>query len=303
MENTVLKSEAICVIFLMFVGALMNAQGQSPPEPVDIRPVEIMHMGNGVTTGISDREQKGRQVLNQCSEAHGWIRGSSRIVSTKYVDDWSVAPEQLRPYNNWPNLKQELQHDFLSFRLGNSKVTLLKGTAKDEVWGIHNNVPYKIINGDIGKVDDPNMIPALVGKEYFIQLPYWIKKVPIAVHVKDTVLNNKTYHLVFGTWKTLKANDNFDQYIYWINKKTKLLEIVQYTVRVVDPRAAGFVVFDDFRKVDRIVVPFAHRLGYLPTRDGLIHEMRFHSIVLDPKGISPSDIQQLKSKDLPFDLN
>ncbi|NAY92186.1 hypothetical protein GTQ34_09665 [Muricauda sp. JGD-17] len=271
----------------------MNAYSQSTDGLVDIRPKEILELGDGIPTGISDKEQRGRELLNQCRIAHGWVKGGSSIISAKYVDDWSVAPERLQAYNNWPYLKQELQHDFLSFRLGFSKVRLLNGPSKEEIWGIDDNIPYKIINGKIDEIDDPNMIPALVGKEYFIQLPYWTQKVPIASYVKDTVLQNKRCHLVYGTWKTLKANSEFDQYLYWINKETKLLEIVQYTVRVVDPKAAGFVVFDDFRKVNGVVIPFVHRLGYLPTPEGLIHEMRFESIILDPKTLSMDDIRQL----------
>lgn len=297
MKNRAQTNRSIAYFFLFLIGVLANTHAQSSAELIDIRPKEIMGMGDDGTTGISDREQKGRQLLDQCREAHGWVSGNSSIISARYVDDWSVAPEPLRNYNNWPHLKQALQHDFLSFRLGYSKVRLLNGPSKDEIWGIDNNVPYKIIDGEVSKVDDQNMIPALVGKEYFIQLPYWTKKVPMTVYVKDTILHNKAYHLVFGTWKTLGPNDEFDQYIFWISKKTKLLEIVQYTVRVVDPKAAGFVVFDDFREVGGIVVPFVHRLGYLPTQEGLIHEMRFESIVLDPKELSISDIRELNKND------
>ncbi|WP_420601728.1 hypothetical protein [Flagellimonas sp.] len=282
------------LIFCFFFQYLVTAQ--IPSGPVDIRPEELMSMGDGSPTGISNREQKGRLLLHASSDAHGWQKRKSSVISAKYVDDWSMAPEPLQVFNNWPHLKQELQHDFLSFRLGYSKTRLLNGPAKGEVWGIDNNVPYKIIHGKVDKIDDPNMIPALVGKEYFIQLPYWIQKIPIAVYVKDTVLHDKTYHLVFGTWKSLEANAEYDQYIFWINKKTKLLEIVQYTVRVVDSNAVGFVVFDDFRDIDGTVIPFVHRLGYLPTPDGLIHEMRFESVVMDPKGLLAQDIMELHKK-------
>ncbi len=297
MENRIQIRKILSCFFAMAMGVLVNVNAQSVPDLMDIRPKEIMDLVEDSTTQISDRHKKGKQILNGCFDAHGWVEGNSSIISTTYVDDWSVAPEPLRKYNNWPHSKQALQHDFLSFRLGHSRVQLLNGPSKDEIWGIDHNVPYKIIDGKVSQVDDPNMVPALVGKEYFIQLPYWIKKVPITVYVKDTVLQNKTYHLVFGTWKTHKANHTFDQYVYWINKKTKLLEIVQYTVRVVDPKAVGFVVFDDFREIDGMVIPFVHRLGYLPTPEGLIHEMRFQSIVLDPKGLSISDLRGLNKND------
>ena len=287
----------LVVSFFLVLGIVAATYAQSSEDLVDIRPPELIEMEDNNTTGISEGALKAKELLHQCLKAHGWDKGSTSIIAATYVDDWSVAPEPLRVYNNWPDLRQEVQHDFLSYQLGYSRVQLLNGPSKDEFWGIDNNVPYKIVDGKINTIDDPNMSPALVGKEYFIQLPYWIKHVPITTYVKDTVVNNKKYHLVFGTWKTREPNTGFDQYLYWINAKTKLLEIVQYTVRVVDPKAVGFVVFDDFRTVDGVVMPFVHRLGYLPTPEGVIHEMRFQSIVFDPKEVSVDDIRTLQEKD------
>jgi hypothetical protein len=297
MKNKLQIHKSLDSFFVIAMGILVNVHAQSVPDVIDIRPEEIMDLVEDSTTEIPDRHKKGKQILNGCFDAHGWVEGNSSVISATYIDDWSVAPEPLRKYNNWPHLKQALQHDFLSFQLGYSRARLLNGPAKNEIWGIDRKVPYKIIDGKINQVDDPNMVPALVGKEYFVQLPYWIKKVPITIYVKDTVLQDKAYHLVFGTWKTQKANHTFDQYVYWINKKTKLIEIVQYTVRVVDPKAVGFVVFSDFREINGMVIPFVHRLGYLPTLEGLIHEMRFQSIVLNPKGLSPNDLRELHKTD------
>ena len=287
----------IVLSFVLILSVLGTTYTQSSKDLVDIRPSELLEMEGSGTAGISESASKAKDLLRQCLKAHGWDKGSTSVIAATYVDDWSVGPESLRVYNNWPDLKQEVQHDFLSFQLGYSRVRLLNGTAKDESWGVDNNVPYKIVDGKIRTIDDPNMSPALVGKEYFIQLPYWIKHVPITTYVKDTVVNNKAYHLVFGTWKTPEPNTEFDQYLYWINAKTKLLEIVQYTVRVVDPKAFGFVVFNDFRTVDGVVMPFVHRLGYLLTPEGVIHEMRFKSIVFDPKKVSVEDIRALQEKD------
>lgn len=297
MKNKIQIHKSLGFFLALAMCVLVNASGQSVADIIDIRPKEIMDLVDGNTTEISDRDKKGRLLLNECFDAHGWVEENSGIISATYVDDWSVAPEPLRMYNNWPHLKQALQHDFLSFKLGYSRARLLNGPSKNEIWGIDHNVPYKIIDGKARQVDDSNLVPALVGKEYFIQLPYWIKKVPIVAHVRDTVLQDKAYHLVFGTWETPKANHKFDQYVYWINQRTKLLEIVQYTVRVVDPKAMGFVVFDDFREIDGVLIPFVHRLGYLPTPEGLIHEMRFQSIVLDPKGLSVTDLRGLNKND------
>lgn len=279
-------------LFLMTITCSIHAQEIS--NLADIRPVEIKAMGEGNTTGLSESEQKARNVLSECWTAHGWDTSKTKTVSAVYVDDWSVGPKALQQFNNWPHTTQELQHDFISFKLGHSKVKLLNGPSKNEVWGVDGKVPYKIIDGTLHKIKDSNMYPALVGKEYFIQLPYWIKKVPITAYVKDTIVDTKRYHLVFGTWKTLEPNKDFDQYVYWINADTKLLEIVQYTIRAVDPKAVGFVVFDDFRSVEGVQIPFVHRLGYLPTKEGIIHEMRFHSIVLNPDTLKEEDLRPVK---------
>ncbi|WP_299530492.1 hypothetical protein [Ulvibacterium sp.] len=299
MKNKIQTHKGLVFFWVLATCILINAPAQSVPDPVDIRPREIRDWVGDATLEIRDRNKRGRQLLNECFDAHGWVAGNSSTISATYIDDWSVAPEPLRRYNNWPYLKQALQHDFLSFKLGHSRAQLLNGPSKGEIWGIDHAMPYKIINGEMNRVEDSNMVPALVGKEYFIQLPYWTKKVPLVAYVKDTVHQGQPYHLVFGTWETPKVNPRFDQYVYWINQKTKLLEIVQYTVRVVDPSAVGFVVFDDFREVDGVSIPFVHRLGYLPTSEGLIHEMRFQSVVLDPKGLSLHLLGNLREKEQP----
>ncbi|PWL40417.1 hypothetical protein DKG77_06275 [Flagellimonas aquimarina] len=279
--------------FLAIILVQLSLKGQSIDDLVDIRP-EIIKKEGDFVTGHSEREKKGQEILDLCFKAHGWDRVSSvKTITAIYNDDWSPALEQLKAYNNWPLENQKVRHDFYAFQLGFSRVKLLNGPGADEIWGIDNNIPYKRINQELSVIDDANMIPALVGKEYFIQLPYWINKIPLVNYIEDRVMDGKTYHLVYGTWKSGEANTEFDQYIFWINKETKILELVQYTVRVVSLGASGFVVFDDFNEVNGVTIPFRHKLGYLPTKKGLIHEMIFESIIFDSKDITDKEIRVL----------
>ncbi|WP_411032051.1 DUF6503 family protein [Spongiimicrobium sp. 3-5] len=289
--KTTLIEKIVIATFVIF--GQLACFGQSMDVLVDIRP-DIIKKEGSFETGFSIREERGEKILDQCYQAHGWGKIENlKTLSAIYYDDWSSAPESLKAFNNWPNENQKVRHDFYAFKLGFSKVQLLNGPSKNEIWGVDNKVPYKKINNRLKLIDDLNMIPTLVGKEYFMQLPYWITKVPLVNYVKDTIVNTKTYHLVYGTWKSPKANKDFDQYVYWINSKTKFLEVVQYTVRAVAPGAYGFVVFDDFKTREGITIPFIHRLGYLPTREGIIHEMKFNSFEFNPKDVKDNEIRVL----------
>ncbi len=286
-----MKSVIRTSCFLIIVLVQYSITGQSVNDLADIRPDIIKKEGDFVS-GISHREQKGQEILNQCYKAHGWDKVSDiKIITAVYNDDWSPALEQLKVHNNWPLENQKVRHDFYAFKLGNSRVELLNGPAEKEIWGIDHNIPYKKIHEKLNKIDDANMVPALVGKEYFIQLPYWINKVPLVNYVEEKVLHDKTYHLIYGTWKSGEPNAEFDQYIYWINKETTLLEMVQYTVRAVAPAVYGYVVFKDFRKVNGVIIPFQHQLGYLPTEEGLIHQMIFESITFGSHDVGPDHIE------------
>lgn len=254
-------------------------------ELADIRPAEVRD-------SIDIYEViEGQSIMDACIRAHGWHQSDHfKMMRVRYTDDWSVSDPYFHQFNNWPDLRQQVSQEFVARDLGYTRAWLINGSGKGQVWGVRQNSPYKVIDDRYQAIEDSNMRPALVGKEYFVQLPYWLQHVLNISYVKDSTFNGESYHLLFGTWDDTEPNPEFDQYVYWINKETFLLEMVQYTVRAVGPKASGYVMFKDYRNVEGVMLSFDHQLGYLPGKEGLVHRMIFNEIAINPKDLRLSDL-------------
>jgi len=179
-------------------------------------------------------EQRGLTVLNQMAEAHGikyWdsIQTYSLMIAQK---DVGALAKMTSPY---PADKMEFRFDVIPNTF-TSRVTFNTSIKnwKDKVWGIQSWHTYSGIKSSPLQLDKENNqdiefnLPTL---QYFFEAPKRIFDADVISYAGERTLDGKIYDLVYATWKSPEPQKNIDQYLLWIDRSTKLLTKMHYTVR------------------------------------------------------------------------
>lgn len=256
-----------------------------------------------------DAERRGRELLARMSERHGLsaFRRHATMQATA-CDRWPGGSAW------WP---QDVQCFRSQARLGtfSSRVELLDGPERGDVWGLQSWAPYRGRAGETPAFlseSDPAITFYLPTLQYFNELPFRILGASIVRAAGEAHLGGRTYDRVFATWGRPEPNGDHDQYVLWIDRETGLLSKVRYTVREAAARMSasqrrwlrpiilGTMHYEDYRSVDGVMMPFAQTVTLSPpelTREPLsshhfhrleVREVAFDSmppeaLVLDPR--------------------
>ncbi len=254
--------KAIMAIILCAFFASICAQ-----ELVDLRSSEFKMNNIG-----EDNSQKARDILNETIRAHGWDKvGSNDTLIIHYQDIWSEKGKALNP---WPKDYHSLIQKFKIADFNNSTI-VLKGGAKDGyVYGIDDGCTFEGASLDSIEIKpNPYMKFFLTTYEYFYKMPYMTKYIPIKYYLGETTVNGVTYQKVFGSW-THEPSIEYDQYIFWINKKTKFLEFVSYTIRELGGTNMGNMFFSEFKSFGKLIVPTIQKVVKKPGDTDDLHTLK-----------------------------
>jgi hypothetical protein len=218
--------------------------------------------------------EKAHSILNQSITAHGWDQVQSGQFAITYTDSWPVG--WLRAlFHPWPSHEGKIRQQFPLADLYSSQVEFLDGVRKGEIWGMENKQTFVIREGEKSFRKHNNTAFYLPTYQYFAQMPYWLQDVPLVEYAGERETNGQTYDLIFGSWDQLGPQQEVDQYLYWINQETKLLERVEYTIREQFGGAHGVNTFSDFRAVDGLVVPFLQTITSAED-ERIVHQLQLH---------------------------
>lgn len=238
--------------------------------PVDIRPASLKKK-----IAKADYE-KGEQLIKEMQDAYGgmdnWL--AHQTATYAQVADWYGDQFGL---SNWDTMPQAIQ---ITSVLGtdNSELTILNGPAKGKRCGVEA-WKYYVKEGEDKKsfVEQEKYMQKLMFKNYWFQFPFRISEAPIIAYAGEDTVDGETYDLVYATWGSEAANRDYDQYILYLDKKTRLVEWLYFTVREKFKFLHATNHFTDFRTVNGIVVPFNQFVtGDAPNSDGpKLHENRY----------------------------
>ena len=213
----------------------------------------------------AQQRSDGERIMRETAENHGYAAWKEhQTVEMVMRDNWEGFTTWLlgRPWDN------ELLN--FTYELGtfNGRVEMLDGDDKGKVYGIHSWQGYEVEPGEtLEKVEQERtdfVIPAIL---FLNELPFRLVDAPIIVHMADSTLNGENYSLLFATWDREDAHTEHDQYILWINKATGLLDFAEYTIREQFKFATGAAVYEDYRDIDGVQVPFNVTLNAAPDDD------------------------------------
>jgi len=263
------------ILVLLFIGVAWFLY-----TPVDIRPEYLQDK-------IDDKDyKKGKDLLHEMQTAYGgmdkWLvhkTGSYAQVADWYDDKLGIA--------GWDELPQQFQ---MTSILGtdDSEFTLLNGANKGQIWGVQDWKSYqKKENGEKEFISHEKYHHKLIYKNYWFQFPFRISEAPIIAYAGESTSNGETYDLLYATWGSEAANRQYDQYVLYLDKETRLIEWLHFTLRekfnFVHPTAQ----FTTFKTINGITAPFNQyiTMGTPEEVGAKFHENRYQWIQFGNKRV------------------
>ena len=100
----------------------------------------------------------------------------------------------------------------------------------------------------------------------------------MVLYAGERKLGDKTYDLVYLTWGKQQPQKMVDQYVVWINRRTKLIEWVRYTVRDFGGFVTSYMEYSDFREVGGLKIGFNMRTTDKAGAKGIGHQFLIKSL-------------------------
>ena len=241
--------------------------------PVDLRPD---YLGDKISTRDY---QKGKELLDEMQGAYGgmdrWLAfgtGSYLQVADWYDDKLGVA--------GWDELPQQFQ---MTAVLGtdDSEFTLINGINKGQTWGVQNWETYqKKGNGEKLFKEHKQYQHKLIYKNYWFQFPFRISEAPIIAYAGESIVKGEAYDLLYVTWGSEAPNRQYDQYILYLDKETRLVEWLHFTLREKFNFLQITAQFTDFKNINGIIAPFSQYITLGNPEEGgpKMHENRYQWI-------------------------
>jgi hypothetical protein len=223
-------------------------------------------------------QNKGRDILKEVAVQGGYIpENNYNHLDVTLVDNWhGTILRWLTPVRS---NNQKLQ---FIFGLKNIDVlmTYLDGPGTGDMVGIKDGQTFKNINGRMIRKNFQDVeIYCLHVRRYFLW-PYVLAKMPVIAFLGEGNRNGQSYDLVFTGLSTNKANSKEDQYILWVNQKSKKVDYIEFTSRHLLNSFHGIVAYKDYR--DGGGVRFAYDITLLNNfrEQGYLHHLAVQSVEL-----------------------
>ena len=170
--------------------------------------------------------------------------------------------------SEWPGAFSRMM--FMPWHENNQKVTLEWKPGTDnsrliyeeapylgEEWGLQNWATYtKTKDKGIHFEYDDHIKVNLSTYQYFFEAPFRLYQTNQAAYAGEQEWNGRKYDLVLVSWNRLEPQEDLDQYLLWIDQKTKTLAVLEYTVREFFDSLKGTMVYNRYQRVGGLLFPF-----------------------------------------------
>ncbi|WP_025739908.1 hypothetical protein [Aquimarina pacifica] len=153
---------------------------------------------------------------------------------------------------------KELKMDFsLNYipKTFNGLMEIKSGKEKGDLWGIKDGKTYKRNKENIVFQDNKSYKFSMNTFQYFIEFPNRIIEANIIDYLGTKNIDGKVTEGVIVSWNKLEPQENIDQYIIWLDAKTKRIVLVEYTVREKIKFARGSAYFSNYKEFNGFLLP------------------------------------------------
>lgn len=241
--------------------------------------------------------RRGRELLSAARDRYGSEKDyraqkTGRLILT---DEWH-APLARAVAMHWDHNGQRMQLDW-NLLSDNARLQILDGPAKGKSFGLVNGRTYEAnslqdaggADGNFvpGRPDAPRVVNnadykfALQTILYFMEFPYRIMSADIVAYAGQRELDGQMYDMVFVSWNDARPQEDVDQYIVYINRRTGLMDRLHYTIREKFRFTTASCIYSDFQRTDGFLFPRKITLVTAPDqKDDVFHEMTVFELEL-----------------------
>lgn len=201
----------------------------------------------------AEAQARGRELLAESLEALGgvarWHEVREEPVEIVFRHDWYHA--LLRRF--FMPIEFSGQELALRLRPGHldTRLTFRDGDGAGRAW--------ELVDGDTSTVDD-DVAFHLLGYRFFFFMPFLLSEAELITDAGTGELHGETYDLVYVTWGQWEPQREYDQYLVWIDRETRLVDYVQSTVREKFARSIVSLALSDHRDALGLRMPFSLRV-------------------------------------------
>ncbi|MEL6863860.1 MAG: hypothetical protein AAFP19_05550 [Bacteroidota bacterium] len=228
-------------------------------------------------------DQKALQLLEEMATAHQLDRWENIQTYQIHLTDefYGLFGKMGNPY---PKNRADIELTYIPGTFTGQGV-FKSGKWKDKLWGIQSWRTYekgeddKIQFHKKNKKDIEFWLPTY---QYFIELPMRIREADVFCYAGERKYKDQVYDVVFASWKTASPQKDLDQYLLWINRETKLLDAVEYTIRDVNKWIKGVLFYEDYREIEGLLI--AHQMpvrSFSMDAKKVLHEIKVLEVAVN----------------------
>jgi len=218
------------------------------------------------------QQDRARVLLLDMGKAHG-------IENWKNIKNYQVNFED-EFYGFLGKRSKPFKEAKTSFKLSyehgtsNGSLEITSGKQAGDIWSYIDGETSYIEKGESPKDKKGKKIKFWVPTyQYFIEFPARIQEADALSYQGTKTIENVECEGVLASWNTTDKQKDIDQYLIWINKDSKQIVKVEYTVREQYKFLEGAAYFRDLKEYNGILFP-----SKMPVVTNLkkstLHEMR-----------------------------
>ena len=173
-----------------------------------------------------DAEARGRALLEAAADAHGGLAAWQQKQTTELIfrDEWRGLATLMAP---WPS--SDVRANIVQrTRTFDSVVTFQDGAPDGLVWGIEAWKPWVDDGSGRQNVEDSDIRFMLPTTQYFVEMPFRMLEAELVRDAGPVTVDGVTYDTVYATWGGWSANEDYDQYVIYLDPQTHRWAKVAY---------------------------------------------------------------------------
>ena len=219
-----------------------------------------------------NNEAKAKQLLKEMGVAHNsHLWDSIKTYSVIYEDEfYGFIGKQSHPFTE-QKMKFALRY---ASNTTNGQLEILSGKEKGTIWGIQSGKTYEVINNTATSKANAEMEFWIPTYQYFIEFPSRIQEATAIDYIGEKTISGIKTEGVIASWDTIAPQRDIDQYVIWIDKDSKRIVKLEYTVRDAYGFVSGAASFNEYKSYNGFLLPSSMPVESNLVKDGLLHQMK-----------------------------
>lgn len=241
-------------------------------------------------------ETNARELLEAMAVAHGADKWSDVATYTVNFEDefYGFFGKQGHPFPDH-SIRFDLSYIPNSF---DGQLKFVTSKKKGEIWGIQSWQTYRQkVGEELAFKKDKEIAFWLPTYQYFLEFPARIQKATALAYAGRKEIGGVDCEGILASWNTTDVQKETDQYLIWINRKTKQIVKLEYTVREKFKWLTGAAWYKGYKNYEGILLPSKMTVESNIKKKGNLHEMRI--LGFQKNSISKDQLQpnkQLENK-------